>query len=98
MKNKKRIVALIMAVIFFSLMLLFSFYIAKEINHDCVGDNCPICQEISICENILRNISNDIAINGFVFIYTYISYKIILLYNPIFSKITLVSLKVKLSN
>lgn len=76
-------------------MLLFSFYIAKEINHDCVGDNCPICQEISICENILRNISNDIAINGFVFIYTYISYKIILLYNPIFSKITLVSLKVK---
>ncbi len=38
-----------------SVTVLFSvFYLAIEMNHDCVGDNCPICESMRLCEQNLR--------------------------------------------
>jgi len=38
-------------------MLLSPLYLAMEIDHDCHGDDCPICELIARCENTLRQFS-----------------------------------------
>ena len=41
-----------------ALVLLFSaLFIALEAHHDCQGDDCAICACISICQDLLRQLS-----------------------------------------
>ena len=37
-------------------MLFSSFFIAAEHGHHCHGEDCPICQMVAVCENILENV------------------------------------------
>ncbi len=50
---KKRLLAclaaLLAAVVFFS-----ALYVVLEADHDCGGENCSICAQISACEDLLR--------------------------------------------
>ena len=57
MAKKKRIIYLAVAVAVFFVMLCSAVYVAAEANHDCIGENCPICYYISVCEGILRGLS-----------------------------------------
>ena len=34
------------------------FYIVKEENHHCTGEDCPICANLHQAEQILRNVGN----------------------------------------
>ena len=35
--------------------VLFSVaYIAEEVNHECTGAGCAVCQQISVCESLLK--------------------------------------------
>lgn len=44
-------------------IILFSaFYIAVEAEHDCTGDDCPICACIQLCINTLRGFSSGITV------------------------------------
>ncbi len=52
----KRIAAGIMGILMLLIMLLSAFYIASEADHDCTGEDCPICACIQQCENTLRQI------------------------------------------
>lgn len=45
-----RLLAAVLAVV----MLSSAIYLAVEANHDCSGDDCAICRQISICENLLK--------------------------------------------
>ena len=56
-KNRNRIMAILLSVIVFLAMLCSSFYIAEEANHDCIGENCPICDQIRVCQNSLKTLS-----------------------------------------
>lgn len=49
MKQRRSVLSLavIFAVIF--VVLISSFFVAAETNHDCTGEDCPICYEISVC-------------------------------------------------
>ena len=47
-----RLLAAVLAVV----MLSSAIYIAVEANHDCSGDDCAICRQISICENLLKSL------------------------------------------
>lgn len=49
MTNKKRAAALFVAVAFVFVMLFSMVYIAEESNHDCIGSDCQICYQISVC-------------------------------------------------
>ena len=42
-----RLLAAVLAVV----MLSSAIYLAVEADHDCSGDDCAICRQISICEN-----------------------------------------------
>lgn len=57
MEKKKRIAALLLAVTVLLVMLYSALFIAAEADHDCVGENCPICYQINVCQNALKNLS-----------------------------------------
>ena len=71
MTKKKRIISVVVAVAVFFVMLYSALYIAAEANHDCVGENCPICYQISVCENTLKNLSLAVCAVAFAVAFTY---------------------------
>lgn len=57
----KRIAAGIMGIMMLVIVLFSAFYIAAEANHDCTGEDCPICACIQQCENTLRGVGDGTA-------------------------------------
>lgn len=57
MTNQKRGFALILAFVLCLTMLFSATFIVTEADHDCTGEDCPICYQISICENTLKTLS-----------------------------------------
>ena len=47
-----RLLAAVLAVV----MLSSAIYIAVEANHNCSGEDCAICHQLQICENLLKSI------------------------------------------
>lgn len=98
MTKKKRIISLVVAVAVFFVMLYSALYIAAEANHDCVGENCPICYQISVCENTLKNLSFAVCAVAFAAAFTYTLCRSITTCADVTPSYTLVSLKVKLTD
>ena len=74
MSNSKSSVILRIAAGFVGLMLLVivllsTLFIAAEADHDCPGEDCPVCICIQMCKNTLRSFSNWTAAL-FVFVIT----------------------------
>ena len=98
MSKKNRVLTVLLAMAVLFVMLSSSCYIAIEADHDCVGEDCPICYQISVCEHTLRSVGQAVLV---VTLAVFIGVFMISL--PAFSKklayhTSLVSLKVKLSN
>lgn len=98
MKKRKRIIAMLLAGMILVVMLCSALFITKEADHDCVGENCPICCQINICRNIMKNLSlaAGTVVFAAAFIYT-LGERVSACRNAVQS-VTLVSLKVKLTN
>ena len=98
MTNTKRAVALFVAVAFVVVMLFSMVYIAEESNHDCIGSDCQICYQISVCQNTLRIVL--LIAYSVLFATILVCVLCRWLSNTVGSSIfcTLVSLKVKLSD
>ena len=56
MTNRKRITALLLCIGLVFALAVSSAFIAHEAGHDCTGDDCPICQMVSVSETLLRTI------------------------------------------
>ena len=52
----KKIIAYIIIFMMLSFLLFSSIFIIKNADHDCIGDDCPVCHFIHVCENILKNL------------------------------------------
>ena len=89
-----RLLAAVLAVV----MLSSAIYIAVEANHDCSGDDCAICRQISICENLLKSLGLAGAAAAITAAFTYTMCRAILPCAEMNGTLTLVALKVKLSN
>ena len=89
-----RLLAAVLAVV----MLSSAIYIAVEANHDCSGDDCAICRQISICENLLKSLGLAGAAAAITAAFTYTMCRAILPCAETIGTLTLVALKVKLSN
>lgn len=98
MEKKKRIAALLLAVTVLLVMLYSALFIAVEADHDCVGENCPICYQISVCQNTLKNLSLAVCAVAFAAAFTYTLCRSISVCTDYAQSYTLVSLKVKLSD
>lgn len=55
MNRKTRILAVLFAVVLFFILLGSALYIAAEENHDCTGRDCPVCQQLRVCEHNLQD-------------------------------------------
>lgn len=96
--NRRRIISIIAAAAFLLAILCSMAYIAAEADHDCDGDGCAICAQISICRNTLKNLMTAVcaAVFAAAFIYILCRSASVCTYSVQFS--SLVSLKVKLSD
>ena len=98
MSKIRRVLTVLLAAAVLFVMLFSAFYIAIEADHDCVGEDCPICFQISVCEHTLKSVGQTILVvilAGFIgiFLISLSAFTKKLAYNT-----SLVSLKVKLSN
>ena len=76
-----------------------TFHMASgNANHDCSGDDCAICRQISICENLLKSLGLAGAAAAITAAFTYTMCRAILPCAETIGTLTLVALKVKLSN
>ena len=89
-----RLLAAVLAVV----MLSSAVYLAVEANHDCSGDDCAICRQISICENLLKTLGLAGTAAAITAAFTYTVCRAILPCAETSGTLTLVALKVKLSN
>ncbi|WP_138269559.1 hypothetical protein [Anaerofustis stercorihominis] len=96
--KSKKIIAYIITFMIISFLLFSSLFIIKNVNHDCVGDDCPICNFIHDIEHVLKNLDSGKAVWSFYLfkilfyfnLITFISYSVL--------KRTLILEKVRLNN
>ena len=95
-RNRKLALLLALAVCF--VMLFSVFYIAAEADHDCIGEDCPICYQIRVCETTLTSLGHGALVLAAVIALTFSA--VILFSQPKthLRQSTLITLKVKLSN
>ena len=98
MEKKKRIAALLLAVAVLFVVLYSALFIVAEADHDCAGENCPICYQINICQNTLKKLSLAVFAAAFAAAFTYTLCRDISVCTDYAQSYTLVSLKVKLSD
>lgn len=95
MKNVNRLL-----IVFALLTLLLQFsYVIIEYNHDCDGEDCPICDIINNFHSDINKIIPTYSTVIFSFlIYLSISIKLFIAYYAYEKKRTLITLKVELNN
>jgi len=100
MPGRRRIgrIALILCLVYCFAIAFSAFFIAAEADHPCVGEGCPICHEIRSCLHLLSSVL--LAGTGACVVFAYLkssvrSVRFVAVYQ---SLLTLVSLKVKLSD
>ena len=98
MTKKFRFMTRLLAVVLAVVMLSSAVYIAVEADHDCTGDDCAICHQIGACENLLKSLGLAGAAAAISAAFTYTMCRAILPCTEMSGTLTLVSLKVKLSN
>ena len=54
MSRKKRFLTMLLAAVLGAAVLFSVAYIAEEVNHECTGAGCAVCQQISVCESLLK--------------------------------------------
>ena len=89
-----RLLAAVLAVV----MLSSAIYIAVEADHDCSGDDCAICHQIGVCENLLKSLGLAGAAAIFAAAVRCALCSVIPSCAEVVRTFTLVSLKVKLSD
>ena len=61
MTLRNRVAAFVLTLLFVFVMLFSQFFIIAEAEHDCIGEYCPVCEQIAVCENALKTLSNGVA-------------------------------------
>lgn len=56
MTKNLRLITRLLAAVLAAVMLSSAVYIAVEANHDCSGEDCAICHQLQVCENLLKSI------------------------------------------
>ena len=98
MKKHLRIAKILLAVLLLAAMLCPLIFITAEADHDCTGADCAICHQLQVCENLLKSIGLAGAAAAISAAFTYTVCRAILPCAEMNGTLTLVALKVKLSN
>ena len=96
--NAKRIAAGVIGLMMLVIFLFSTFYIAAEADHDCCGENCPVCTCIRACENTLRGVDTGTASQLSAILPIFFALFIGALFVTAIPQDTLISRKVRLNN
>ncbi len=66
--NVKRITAGIMGMMMLVIVLFSAFCIAAEADHECCGEDCPVCACVRQFVNTLRRIGTGVAVRSAPFV------------------------------
>ena len=98
MTKKSRLITGLLAAVLAAVMLSSAVYIAVAATHNCSGEDCAICHQIGVCENLLKSLGLAGAAAAITAAFTYTVCRAILPCAEMIGTLTLVALKVKLSN
>ena len=57
MNRKKRLLSSLLCVIFVAALIVSGALIATRLQHECLGESCPVCAAISGWERLLRGLA-----------------------------------------
>lgn len=100
LSKHKRICAFVTAFLVTAVLLLSGLFIVTHAEHECTGEDCPVCAELQACAATIRLIT-EAAGTGAVVIFAYmITQKLLLSYQSglYLRPVSLVSLKIRLDN
>ena len=97
MKTRRAIV-IVISLLFIFILLFSHLFILAEADHDCSGEDCPICQIITIAEKTLQGFSLLICFGATVVAALSAAIKLRCVSDHKGSRFTPVLFKVKLSN
>ena len=73
--KKKKCIAAIICILFVFVTFASLFYIVKEADHECTGENCPICACVHQAHQTLKNLGTGTIIwSGTIFYNIYLHY------------------------
>ena len=98
MTKKLRFLTRLLAATLAVVLLSSAVYLALASDHDCASEDCAVCRQISACENLLKTLGLAGAAAAVSAAFTYTVCRAILPCAETSGTLTLVSLKVKLSN
>lgn len=98
MTKKFRFMTGLLAATLAVVLLSSAVYLALASDHDCAGEDCAVCHQIGVCENLLKSLGLAGVAAAITAAFTYTMCKAILPCTEMIGTLTLVSLKVKLSN
>ena len=94
---KKKCIVISCGICRYFVVLISSFFVAAETNHDCTGEDCPICYEISVCQETVRKLTFACAVFAAILLLSVCIVLPVAQSRPAVCH-TLISLKVKLSD
>ena len=98
MTNRSRIAAAVLAAITILVVLSSSIFIIEHADHNCTGEDCPICEQLCACAQNLKNLTT-VAVTVMVIIaFRFALQAVIGQAKYAYAPHTPVNLKVKLSN
>ncbi|MCR4793540.1 MAG: hypothetical protein K5871_12410 [Lachnospiraceae bacterium] len=97
-KKNTGCLSVLIAFIFAFIMIAAVYYVATESDHECEGEECPVCECIHVCESILHE-TMDGAAEALIIIFMIIAFERELLrLSGGFPSGTLVSHRVRLND
>lgn len=97
---EKKVIAIFLILCIAAAVSLSALFIVNHVDHDCTGEDCGVCQEISACLSALRRLTENVG--GTVKLPARAAFLMLLAFLPflqaeIFTN-TLITLKIRLNN
>ncbi|MBR4204500.1 MAG: hypothetical protein IKQ92_03390 [Clostridia bacterium] len=98
--NIGRFWAFAAAMTLLAVVLFSAFFLAVEANHDCTGEDCPICACVLLCEKTLRSggLDGEYSARSAAIVPPLVLLFAVLSVGALFSRETPVSGKMRLNN
>ena len=98
MTKHNRVALLVITLALIFVTLFSAFYIAENADHDCIGENCAICHQINLYENMLKALGLAFSVCGIAGLIVVACIGCASVMSTATAQDTLISLKVELLN
>lgn len=96
--NKRRVMSAVLAALVLVILISSSLFIIEHADHDCTGEDCPICEQICLCTQTLKTLSLAVIAAAVFYAFSVLLHITIRQTEAVCVPHTPVSLKVKLTN